>query len=41
MFTTKLQITVLSTVLFLFVPPVVLAPPTILAQSNIRTQRVQ
>ncbi|WP_421659386.1 hypothetical protein [Leptothermofonsia sp. ETS-13] len=26
---------------FLFVPPIVLTPPTVLAQSNIRTQRVQ
>lgn len=37
----KLQIAFLSTVLLLVVPPVVLVPPTVLAQSNIRTQRVQ
>jgi hypothetical protein len=41
MFTVKLQTALLATSLFLFVPPVVLAPPTVLAQSNIRTQRVQ
>lgn len=37
----KLQITFLSTALLLFVPTVVLVPPTVLAQSNTRTQRVQ
>ncbi|MBW4581167.1 MAG: hypothetical protein KME42_16490 [Tildeniella nuda ZEHNDER 1965/U140] len=41
MFTTKLQVAFLATALFLFVPPVVFTPPTVLAQSNIRTQRVQ
>ncbi len=41
MFTAKLQIALLATALFLFVPPVELASPTVLAQSNIRTQRVQ
>ncbi len=37
----KLQIAFLSTALLFFVPSVVLVPPIVLAQSNIRTQRVQ
>jgi hypothetical protein len=41
MFTAKLQTALLATSLFLFVPPVVLVPPTVLAQRNIRTQRVE
>jgi len=41
MFTVKLQTALLATSLFLFVPPAVLTPPTVLAQSNTRTQRVQ
>lgn len=41
MLATKLQTALLTTVLFLFVPAVVFAPPTVIAQSNIRTQRVQ
>jgi hypothetical protein len=41
MFTSKLQTALLTTSLFLFIPPIVLAPPTVLAQSNIQTQRVQ
>lgn len=41
MLTTKLQVAVLSTALFLFVPSVVLIPATVLAQSDISTQRIQ
>lgn len=41
MIATKLQTTILSTALLFFVPTVVLVPPTVLAQNNIRTQRVQ
>jgi len=41
MLTTKLQTVFLATALFLFVPPVILIPPTVLAQTNISTQRVQ
>jgi hypothetical protein len=41
MFTAKLHAALLASSLFLFLPPVVMASPTVLAQSNIRTQRVQ
>ena len=41
MLSAKLQTVLLTTALFIFVPPVVLAPPAVLAQSDIRTQRVQ
>jgi hypothetical protein len=41
MIATKVQTALLATALFLFVSPVVLTPPTLLAQSNLRTQRVQ
>jgi hypothetical protein len=40
-FTPKLQTALLATSLFLSVPLIVLVPPTLLAQSNIQTQRVQ
>jgi hypothetical protein len=41
MLTAKSQTTFLVTALFLFVPPVMLVPPTVLAQSDISIQRVQ
>lgn len=37
----KIQTTLLAATLFIFVPPVVLTSPAVLAQNNIRTQRVQ
>jgi hypothetical protein len=37
----KLQTTLLAAALFIYVPPVVLTPQRVHAQSNIRTQRVQ
>ncbi|MGB8700867.1 MAG: hypothetical protein WCD18_15745 [Thermosynechococcaceae cyanobacterium] len=41
MFTAKLKTTLLVTSLFLFVPPVVLAPSTVLSQSDVQTHQVQ
>jgi hypothetical protein len=41
MFYSKLQAALIATTLLLAVPPVVLHPPTAIAQRNIRTQQVQ
>jgi hypothetical protein len=41
MLAAKLQTALLATALLLSIPPIVLAPPSVFAQSNIRTQRVQ